>query len=211
MKTIIIAGGNPPSKKLITKELTKNTIIIAADSGANILWKYKITPHYLIGDLDSIDYKALNFWINKNVNVVRYPTDKNFTDAELALKKAAALKIKKITFFGCLGGKRVDHLLGALGLLDKCTKLNIEASLKDDNQTVTLLNKSTTIHNKIGSLFSLQAYGGTVKPLSITGAKYTLKNHSLKTGDSLTLSNEFCGKKVKITFKTGKLLLITVL
>lgn len=209
MKAIIVAGGIPPTKKLIMKELTKNTIIIAADSGANILWRCKIAPYYLIGDLDSIEYKVLNFWLNKNVIVEPAPTDKDFTDAELALKKALLLKVKTITFLGCLGGKRVDHLLGAFGLLDKCAKLNIKASLKDDYQTVTLLQKSTVIHGKIGAMFSLQAYGGTVKNLSITGSKYTLKNHQLKMGDALTLSNKFCGKKVKIAFKSGKLLLIT--
>jgi thiamine pyrophosphokinase len=211
MKAIIIAGGTPPTKKLLTKEITKNTTIIAADSGANCLWRYKITPDYLIGDFDSIDHKILNFWLDKNVIVEPYPTNKDFTDTELALKKAAQLKIKEITFLGCLGGKRVDHLLGTIGLLDKCIDLNIKSSLKDDYQTVTLLKKSALIHGKSGSIFSLQAYGETVKNLSIVGSKYILKNHFLKMGDALTLSNEFLKKKVKITFKSGKLLLITSL
>jgi thiamine pyrophosphokinase len=211
MKAIIIAGGIPPTKKLITKEIAKNTPVIAADSGANCLWQYKITPNYLIGDLDSINYQALNFCLNKDVIIEHYPNDKNFTDAELALKKAAKLGAKKIIFLGCLGGKRTDHLLGALGLLDKCAKLNIEAALKDDHQTITLLKKSTIIHGKVGQQFSLQAYGGTVKHLSIDGSKYTLKNHSLKMGDALTIANEFQNKKVKIKFSSGKLLVILCL
>ncbi len=207
MKAVIIAGGAPPSKKLITNELNKHTIIIAADSGANILWQYKITPHYIIGDLDSVTYKALNFWLNKNVIVEPYPTAKNLTDAELAFKKAAKLKVKVITFLGCLGGDRVDHLLGGLGLLGKCATLKIAADIKDDYQIITLLKKPTIICGKVGASFSLQAYGGAVKNLSISGAKYNLKNYLLQMGDALTLSNEFCGKKVKINFKSGKLLL----
>ena len=208
MKAIIIAGGTPPSKKLLTKEITRNSIIIAADSGANCLYKYKITPDYLIGDLDSIDSKALNFLANKNIPIERYPCDKDLTDAELALKKALELKAKKIIFLGCLGGKRIDHLLGAFGLLLECSNLNIDAALKDDNQIVTLLKKSTTIYGKRGAIFSLQAYGETVSKLNIIGSKYTLKNHSLKMGDALTISNEFQNKKVQIQFKSGKLLLI---
>jgi len=208
MKAIIIAGGTPPSKKLITKEITRSSIIIAADSGANCLWKYKIVPDYLIGDFDSINSKALNFLANKNIPIERYPCNKDLTDAQLALKKSLQLKAKKIIFLGCLGGKRIDHLLGALGLLVECSNLNIDASLKDDYQTVTLLKKSTTIYGKPRAIFSLQAYGGTVSKLSVIGSKYSLKNHSLKTGDVLTLSNEFQNKKVKIQFKSGKLLLI---
>jgi thiamine pyrophosphokinase len=208
MKAIIIAGGTPPSKKLITKEITKKSIIIAVDSGANCLWQYKVTPHYLIGDLDSIDYKILNFLLSKNVTIERYPVDKDCTDAELALKKAQKLKIKKITFLGCLGGNRVDHLLGTIGLLDECANSNIAACLKDDYQTISLLKKSTTIYGKPGQMFSLQAYGGTIKNLSLTGSKYTLNNYSLKMGDALTLSNEFCDKEVRIKFKSGKMLLM---
>jgi len=205
MDAIIIAGGTPPSKKLISKEITRSSVIIAADSGANCLWKYKIVPDYLIGDFDSINSKALNFLANKNIPIERYPCNKDLTDAQLALKKSLQLKAKKIIFLGCLGGKRIDHLLGALV---ECSNLNIDASLKDDYQTATLLKKSTIIYGKPGAIFSLQAYGGTVSKLSVSGSKYTLKNYSLKTGDALTLSNEFKNKKVKIQFKSGKLLLI---
>ncbi|MBU0744733.1 MAG: thiamine diphosphokinase [Gammaproteobacteria bacterium] len=208
MKTIIVTGGTPPSKKLITKEICQDSIIIAADSGANCLWKYKITPDYLIGDFDSIDKKILKAWIKKNIPIKRYPIEKDLTDANLALKIAKKLKAKETVFLGALGGKRIDHLLGAIGLLDDCLKLNIKACLKDDYQTITLLKTSTTISGKPNQTFSLQAYGGIVKNLTITGSKYPLKNYNLKMGDSLTLSNKFKNKKVKISFESGKLLLI---
>ncbi len=180
MKAIIISGGTPPSQKLITKEITQNCIIIAVDSGANCLYKYQTAPHYLIGDLDSINHTTLNFWINKNIPIEQHPCDKNATDSQLALQKAITLDVKEIVFLGCLGGNRVDHLLGALGLLTECLNLNIVASLKDDYQTITLLNHPITIHGKNKEMFSLQAYGEPVKNLSISGSKYELRNHELK-------------------------------
>ena len=211
MKAIIVGGGLPPSKSLIVKEITKDSVIIAADGGANCLWQYKITPNYLIGDFDSIDSKILNLWVNKGVITERYPAEKDFTDTELALKKAAELKAKKVVFLGCLGGFRVDHLLGVIGLLDKTVRLDIKGYLKDEYQTITLLTKSVTISGIAGAVFSLQAYGGSVKNLTITGSKYQLKDYLLKIGDSLTLSNEFTDKKASIKFTSGKLLLITFL
>lgn len=212
MKAIIVAGGTPPTKELLTQELTKKSIIIAVDSGADCLWRYKITPHYLLGDFDSISPKILDFWLSKNIPTTCYAPEKDFTDTELALKKACELKVKEITFLGCLGGKRVDHLLGALGLLNECLDLNITASLKDEQQIISILKQSTMIHGETGAMFSLQAYGGTVKKLSITGSKYTLKNYSLKVGSSLTLSNEFQNKNKRVTikFSSGRLLLITI-
>jgi thiamine pyrophosphokinase len=208
MKTIIIAGGTPPSQKLLTEEITPTSIVIAVDSGADCLWTHQITPHYLIGDFDSIDNKVLSYWKSKGVAIEKHPSNKDETDAQLALKKAATLGAKEIVFLGCLGGKRTDHLLGALGLLAECLKLNIAACLKDENQTITLINESTTIHGNPGEVFSLHAYGETVKNLKLSYSKYELKNYDLEMGDAQTLSNEFATNTVDIQFASGKLLLI---
>jgi thiamine pyrophosphokinase len=209
MKAIIIANGNPPTKELIITEMTNNTKIIAADGGANCLWRYKIFPDYLIGDLDSINKNALTAFKKGSTIIESYPKDKDLTDAQLALKKAQDLKIKELVFLGCTAGKRVDHLLGALGLLLTSAKLKINACLKDESQTIHLLTKTTTIHQTAtNKVFSLLAYDGPVRNLTIKGAKYPLQNYLLKVGNSLTLSNEFAQQKVTIRFSTGRLLLI---
>lgn len=210
MKTIIVAGGAPPSLQLLNKDITPHSIIIAADSGANCLWEYQITPNYLIGDFDSIDKKVLDSWTNNRVTIEQHPVNKDKTDAQLALEKAINLGAKEIILLGCLGGKRIDHLLGAIGLLTKCMDLNIRACLKDDYQTITLLNKPTIICGKYGEVFSLLAYGEPIKSLSINGGKYELNNYNLKMGDVRTLSNEFQNQDVSIHFTSGKLMLVRV-
>lgn len=213
MKVIIVGGGTPPSKELILREMTKNTSIIAADSGVDCLYKYKIVPKLIIGDLDSANKKALDFFQKKNVPNERYPHEKDSTDSELALKKALGLKAREIIFLGLIGGKRTDHFLGVLGLLKTCLRLNIKACLKDDHQNIIMLNKSATIGGRPGEMFSLLAYGGTIKRLTISGAKYPLQNYNLKMGDGLTLSNQFQNRNVKIKFVTEKnsnLILVTI-
>jgi thiamine pyrophosphokinase len=208
LKTIIIAGGTPPSQKLLNEEITHGNIIIAVDSGADCLWEHQIMPHYLIGDLDSINNRVFEDWKNKKVSIEQHPRNKDATDAQLALKKAISLGGTEIIFLGCLGGKRTDHLLGALGLLAECLDFNVTACLKDDHQTITLVDKSTTIHGNPGDIFSLHTYGEAVKNLSISYSKYELKNYDLKMGDARTLSNEFATNTVDIQFTSGKLLLI---
>ena len=47
-----------------------------------------------------------------------------------------------------------------------------------------------------------------VYSLTITGAKYPLKNHFLKPDDSLCVSNEFELDEVKISFSFGKVILM---
>lgn len=57
MKAIIIAGGKAPSKELLKEEMKDYSYIICADSGANCLYEYGITPDFILGDMDSIDKK----------------------------------------------------------------------------------------------------------------------------------------------------------
>lgn len=208
MKAIIIAGGTAPSLKLLKNEITHNSIIIAADSGANCLFSYKVTPNYIIGDLDSITPKARKFFEKKPVVFERAPRDKDSTDAFLALHKAIALGAKEITFFGCTGGKRIDHFIGSLGLLAFCLKHKIKATIKDETNCISLHAKSFTISGQPGTIFSLFAYSNMVKGLTIKGGKYKLLSYKLLSGDPRTISNEFALNPVKISFSSGKLMLI---
>lgn len=208
MKGIIISGGNAPSLKLIKSEITEQSLIICADSGADCLYNYKIIPTYIIGDLDSIKQETLIFFENDN-NVVfeKYLPEKDYTDTYLALDKAISLGCDEIVFLGCTG-TRLDHFLGNLGMLKKCLLQNIKASIKDNNNIILMTNNNITISGQQGSYFSLQPYCSVVNCLSIEGCKYELSNYNLFLGDSLTISNEFKESTVKISFSSGILLVM---
>lgn len=206
MKAIIISGGAPPTKDLINQEITEQVIIIAVDSGANYLWKYNIIPHYLIGDLDSINNIVLNEFINKNVLILNYPIRKNYTDMELALQKIRDLKITNVTFLGCFGGNRIDHILANINLLNTAHQLQINATMKDDFQTINIQYKSFNAFGQPGDMFSLLPFHTSVYNLSIYGAEYPLKHYNLKIGDTRTLSNYFYDTKITITFDFGILI-----
>jgi thiamine pyrophosphokinase len=208
IKSVIIAGGMPPTKELVEKEIYGNALIICADGGANCLFRYNILPDLIIGDGDSLDKAALDFFTTKNVPFEWYPKDKSYTDSKLALQKAIQLGVEEIVFLGCLGN-RSDHVLGNLSLLAACQNLNVKAFLKDDHNTIQLINKPTYLSGKCGEKFSLQAYSEVVNKLNVTGGKFELKNYDLCFGDALTLSNEFLDTKVHIEFTNGQLLIFT--
>ena len=128
MKTVIVAGGSPPSFDLINKELEDATYLVCADSGANCLYNYNIKPHYLIGDFDSIDKNVFDFYKKESCIIEMYPKDKDDTDTELCIKKAIELFSDEIVLLGCTGS-RLDHILGNIGLLLRCLNLNIKASI----------------------------------------------------------------------------------
>jgi thiamine pyrophosphokinase len=207
MKVIIISGGKPPSKKLILQEVTEDTFLIAADSGANCLYNYNIMPDLLLGDFDSIDKNVLDYFKNSNCTLDIYPTEKDYTDTEIAVKKALSMKPDEIILLGCTGS-RVDHLLGNIGMLKTCMLNGVNAYIKDENNNIRLIDTSTSLNGSVGEIFSLQAYGDEITGLTIEGAKYSLNNYNLKIGESVTISNEFVGNIVKLKFKSGTMMII---
>lgn len=207
MKVTIVSGGKAPSLTLVKNELETSSFLICADSGANCLYKYKIKPDYLMGDFDSIDKEALDFFRTSEVKISKYPEKKNFTDTEAVCNKALGLNADEITFLGCTG-TRLDHIMGSIGMLKQCIKMGVKAYIKDENNSIEIINKSSIIYGKKGDIFSLYAYCDVVKNLSIIGAKYKLNNYDLTLGDSRTVSNEFLDSNVRIQFDDGGLILL---
>lgn len=207
MKAVLISGGTPPSYELIDKELKNSDYLICADSGGNFLYKHQIVPNYLMGDFDSIDKDALDFFSkHKDCKVERVPKDKDFTDTEFIFSKAIKLGVTEIVFLGCTG-TRIDHMMGNIGMLLKCLKLNIKAYIKDNYNSIQIADKPIMIKGVKGDTFSLHAYSNVVKGLTIKGARYELLNYDLALGDARTVSNEFLSSEVEIFFSNGIILI----
>lgn len=209
MKIVIVSGGKHPTEEILKKYIDKESYIICADSGADGLYKYGYVPNVLLGDFDSIDKEVLNYYTNKKCNIAEYKAEKDFTDTEAAFNEALKCEPSEIIFLGCTGS-RLDHVLANFGLLSRCLSLNIKACLVDENNLITLHNKSFEVNGTFGDTFSLQSFGETVKNLSILGAKYPLYNYDLSFGDPRTVSNEFLNNTVSIQFDRGIIMFLRV-
>ncbi|AAK79697.1 thiamine pyrophosphokinase [Clostridium acetobutylicum] len=207
MKVVVISGGKMPSEALLRSEIENCDYIICADSGANCLHKYEIRPDMLLGDFDSIDEEVFNYFKEFHINTIKFPREKDFTDTELAFREALKLSADEICFLGCTG-TRLDHIFGNLGLLYRCLKSGIRAYIKDDNNTLFMIDKTISITGKKGEIFSIQGFREEIKELSIENAKYPLKDYNLSFGDSRTVSNEFLDEPVTISFKNGTIIVM---
>lgn len=207
MRVVIISGGKAPKEATIRNYINDDTYIISADSGANVLYEYKIFPDVLLGDFDSIDENILKYYETSGCTIKRYKAEKNFTDTEAAVEEAIRLNPEEIYFLGSTG-TRIDHTLANLGLLYRCYLKGIDSHIVDDNNNISIYGSNFTFDEAKGQIFSLQAFGSMVKNLSIKGAKYGLINYDLFFGDPRTVSNECIDTPVKITFDSGILILI---
>lgn len=206
MKALIVSGGAPPTEEIFLEEIKNSDILIGADKGCETYFRYGFTPHYALGDFDSINdfYKEKL----KYTKVIKYNSEKDNTDSEIALLKAIELNADEICILG-VTGTRVDHILGSLGLLNIALENNIECYIRDTNNLIMLTDKDITLYNKGYKYISFQSFREVVEKFSITGAKYEVKDSILSFGDGRFVSNEFLdNKEINITFKNGKILII---
>lgn len=206
MRALIISGGSPPSLNLLKKH-AKGCYIIAADSGCDVLFKCSIKPDLIMGDLDSIKKDILNEYLNKGVELKKFPEHKNYSDTELSALEAIDRGAEEITILGATGG-RLDHLLANLNLLYLLNEKGIKGKISDDNNEIFLISSPEEIHGNCGDYFSIFSMGKEVKEITLTNCKYPLNKYNLLPRDSLILSNEFIEDPLKIEFDAGPLIFI---
>lgn len=205
MKVLIVTGGSKPNNKLLLQKYEEAELVIAADSGCNVLYENALMPNIILGDFDSVDKNILEEIKKSKIEVKVYNPEKDYTDTELAVYKAIELGARQITMLGATGS-RLDHVMANIGLLNLLLDKGIKASIIDSNNEIFIINKDTVLQGVFGQTFSLQAYEGVVKNLTIKNAKYELKDYDLKVGSPLTVSNEFLHGNVEINFESGKLI-----
>jgi len=120
MLGIIFTGGEGPQAKavrrLLEAELNK-AVIIAADSGLITAENAGIKPHWIVGDMDSLDEeKRLAAYPQESV--IRHERDKDYTDTEIAFAFALEKECDEIWIIGG-GGGRIDHLFGIRSMFER--------------------------------------------------------------------------------------------
>ena len=201
---ISIIGNGEGWNSTKIKEYCKNSdFIIAADNGLSILDKLNITPDLIIGDLDSVPVTVLAKY--KNIPLEKYPKEKDLTDSEISLQKAISLKPKKISLLA-MTGSYFDHSLANIINLFRNYEPDIETEVITHNATIFSVTSKREFSGLAGRRFSLFPVG-KVSGISMTGAKYHLKNPNFKATD-YSISNVIKENHFSIEIKNGFLLFI---
>jgi thiamine pyrophosphokinase len=205
----IVSGGCSVDPVFLGQRIrkTKKSYMICCDKGAHHLKKLDMMPDAIIGDMDSIDQHTLKHFKKLDVKIIRYASEKDYTDTELALHYALELKPKKISIFCALGG-RIDHTLANIYLLSKGFEKEIDTFLVDEYCEAFILNKQCSFSRETGKTVSLFALTPQVTGITLSGFYYPLENDVLKMGESRGISNRINQSRAGITIKKGKLLVI---
>ncbi len=205
-EVLIFANGEYRDEKFTLTQITNEKYLVAVDGGSHFLFKHRIIPHLLIGDLDSTSPEILEAWLNKCL-LVKDP-DQNTFDLEKAIVYLLKERFEKMTILGGLGG-RFDHTLANLYLLsrypdkDICLQSHLEKILVLDSK----LGAKHTIVADIGTPISLLPLG-EVEGITSTGLKYPCQNLTMRFDGLIGSSNEMLCETASVTLKQGKLALV---
>lgn len=202
---IIFCNGNPVNKKIILKIIKKyKPILIGADGGSNHLYKYKLNPDYIIGDLDSINSDVKNYFQNKGIKIIKI-SRQNDTDLEKALKLCKKLRLEKI-FIAGFSGKRFDHTLSNISNALKFTAF-FEIVMIENFNSLQFVTGERDFLSEANELISILCFNPKTK-ITTFNLKYPLKNEKLFFGERESTSNVSLGKKFKLIVKNGFALLM---
>ena len=179
--------------------------VIGVDRGCAIALKNRIPLVVAIGDFDSlspVDYQKLK---KSGTPLKSYPSNKDKSDAELALDWAIDQGYSMLTVLGFSGG-RLDHQQAIIQALFKYQHPGI--SLRTPDQIIQYLKQGIHLLNneKPFDVFSLFTLSQAV--VSLNHAKYPLSKTSMDVKTIYTLSNEWVNQEpVELTLHTGEVLL----
>ncbi len=200
--SLYLNGEYPPGN-----ETRPEGVIIAVDGGLHHLIKHNWLPDLLIGDLDSVLPEELRIIQSANIEIELFPREKDFTDFELALDKAASYHPSKIDIHGALGG-RIDHELTNLAVFASEKYSSMELRIVNENQSITLIRKTRTIDGQPGDLISLIPFGGEVQGVTTHGLQYPLANETLPLSSSRGISNVMLIQTAEVIISKGLLLCV---
>jgi thiamine pyrophosphokinase len=208
-KIIIVSGGVLDDPVFFHKKIKEmeDVMIICCDGGVRHFQNSTIKPDVIIGDMDSIGSDQLADYAAQKIKIIEHPTNKDFSDTELALDYALDLKPQEIFIWCALGG-RIDHSLANIFLLCKAHDKGIRTSLVDEYCESFVLDKKVSFINEKGKTVSILALTSEVTGITLSGFLYPLENGTLKMGESRGISNVINEARAVISASEGKLLVV---
>jgi thiamine pyrophosphokinase len=205
MKKAFIYVGGEIHPENITEHPKADDLIIAADSGYKNAQKLGDCVQLLVGDFDSLGKGEK---VDDKTEVLTVPSEKDFTDTQLAVETAIKRGARDIVIIGGLSG-RLDHTLSNLAILkDLCDK-QIYCLITDGKNRVRYIRSTSTLISRSGYKYlSLIADGEKVKGVSLEGCKYPLENATLTDRYQYAVSNEITGNCALVSVKKGGLYIV---
>jgi len=206
-RIIIFANGELPDLKKVRTLLRPDDYIICADGGTRHALALKLKPDLVIGDMDSVQKGHWQKLKTSGISIELFPRDKNETDLELAITRAAEMNPEQIIIVAALGG-RLDQTLGNITLLTDPQLSSLDLRLDDGVEEIFLCRNQVQVHGGSGELVSLIPWQGAVSGVITKDLKWPLNHETLYPDKTRGISNEMTGDTASISIGSGLLLIV---
>ena len=201
---VFVSGGRPPSGDWF-KDVASGRKIFCIDKGIELCKACGIVPNFLIGDFDSANQSAVEWARTKNIPVEKYPVDKDFTDTQLALKRAEELFGEHVAILTGAFGGRFDHLYSTIFT---CASNNKKIFLAYDREIIFYLRGDEDVVIN----FFTKPLAVSLLPITSTCEGVTTKNLHWELNDATltqnfpnAVSNRIENDKISISVEHGTL------
>ncbi|MCL4529826.1 MAG: thiamine diphosphokinase [Chloroflexi bacterium] len=109
-RILIFANGDLPDLEKARALIRVDDLILCADGGTRHALALGLTPHLVIGDMDSATSDEIQQLKKADVPIELLPRDKDETDLELAIRHALEKKPQAILIIAALGGRLYQTL-----------------------------------------------------------------------------------------------------
>ncbi len=183
--------------------LETDDFVICCDAGFKAAEEMGITPDLIMGDFDSYSGE-----LPKNIETVRFPVEKDDTDSMLAVKEGLKRGYRNFILLFPLGG-RLDHTISNIQTLAFLLEHDACGILIGPYDIVRLIRNETLIlDRKADRTFSLFAFMGTARGVSLSGMQYPLDNAEVTESFPIGLGNHILEPRGSVTVTDGTLLII---
>jgi thiamine pyrophosphokinase len=216
LDALIIADGDVPSRATVERFFpdwhTTPPLVVAADGGALKAGALGLRPDVVVGDLDSLGVHDVERLRHDGVQVLAFPTGKDESDTELAVREAISRGAQRLRLVGALGGRRVEHSLANVLLLTMPELAELDVAIVDGASTLRVMGTRGgdrfEVHGEAGDYVSLLPLSEVVDGVTTGGLAYELAGEALRQGPARGLSNELTGQRAQITTRAGRLLVV---
>lgn len=199
---VLFVGGAGPDPAAVADDIAEADVVAAADQGLARAIAMGIEPDFVLGDFDSLDDTTLLDRFPPD-RVLRFPTDKDETDAEIGLRLLAARGCDRVTLAGG-GGGRLDHLLAIAALFDRDRPPRRWVT---DAEDVLLVEGEAYFDGWRGSTVSVFPLGDGASGLYSEGLRWPLEGLAFARGWA-GISNVADDDRVLVGVGRGRLLVV---
>jgi thiamine pyrophosphokinase len=208
LKAVVVAHGDVDPRD--RAHLPGAQLIVAANGGTLALERWGVTPHAIVGDLDSLGLVRAQEYAARGVTVVPFSPEKDESDLELAIAYAMEAKADDILLIGIFGGERFDHELANTLLLAGAAYRGRGLHAVRGNVAVRAVHGGDRLEltGEAGDGVTLLAVGGDVQGVRTQGLRYALAGETLRFGAARGLSNVVMSRPASVACDRGVLLVI---